>query len=343
MQAHFLLGPIPIPISSSSSVIGFYSSIIADSLPRTYPCNPISKSTLPLPLPRSNSIVSSWSAAIDGDRNHYELLGVARAASSKEIKKAFRLLARKVSSLSVPPSSADSAKESLDAICLMAYHPDVSKDSRAGDAFKSIRHAYEVLSNEVTRAQYDRALKLQETTDRRYRGKWYYTPDFEERQKTYRWTELKQKIQYERYHKYNKYRQDSARIDEEEGESDGQLRSPFLEVLKSTFLSLFLLQMFGSRLSLTFSSLVALLDRKLDWGYKIGYVIAWLLGGRAGVLLAICLSFASWVCGKSSSSVVAVVVVAMWVGTNLARYAPLPQGAVLTLLYMSIKLQVDLN
>ncbi|KAA0051283.1 DnaJ domain-containing protein [Cucumis melo var. makuwa] len=316
MQAHFLLGPIPIPISSSSSAIGFYSSIIADSLPRTYSCNPNSKSTLP--LPRSNSIVSSWSAAIDGDRNHYELLGVARAASSKEIKKAFRLLARK-------------------------YHPDVSKDSRAGDAFKSIRHAYEVLSNEVTRAQYDRALKLQETTDRRYRGKWYYTPDFEERQKTYRWTELKQKIQYERYHKYNKYRQDSARIDEEEGESDGQLRSPFLEVLKSTFLSLFLLQMFGSRLSLTFSSLVALLDRKLDWGYKIGYVIAWLLGGRAGVLLAICLSFASWVCGKSSSSVVAVVVVAMWVGTNLARYAPLPQGAVLTLLYMSIKLQVDLN
>ena len=94
MQAHFLLGPIPIPISSASSAIGFYSSLIADSLPRTYSCNPNSKSTLP--LPRSNSIVSSWSAAIDGHRNHYELLGVPPAASSKEIKKAFRLLARKV-------------------------------------------------------------------------------------------------------------------------------------------------------------------------------------------------------------------------------------------------------
>ncbi|XP_038906025.1 uncharacterized protein LOC120091928 [Benincasa hispida] len=317
MQAHLLLGPIPIPISSSSSAIGFYSSLIADSLRRTYSCNLISKSTIP--LPRSNSIVCSWSAAIDGDRNHYELLGVARAASSNEIKKAFRLLARK-------------------------YHPDVSKDSRAADAFKSIRHAYEVLANEVTRAQYDRALKLQESTNRRYRGKWYYTPDFEERSRTYRWAELKQKIQYERYNKYYRFREDSSHIDEDEEEgSSSQLRSPFLEVLKSTFLSLFLLQMFGSRLSLTFSSLVALLDRKLDSGYKIGYVIAWLLGGRAGVLLAICLSFASWVCGKSSSSVVAVVVVAMWVGTNLARYAPLPQGAVLTLLYMSIKLQVDLN
>lgn len=317
MQAHLLLGPIPISISSSSSAIGFYSSLIADSFRRTYSYNLNSKSTIP--LPRSNPLVCSWSAAIDGDRNHYEVLGVARAASSNEIKKAFRLLARK-------------------------YHPDVSKDSRAADAFKSIRHAYEVLANEVTRAQYDRALKLQESTDRRYRGKWYYTPDFEERSRTYRWTELKQKTQYERYHKYYKFREDSSRIDEDEGEgSSSQLRSPFLEVLKSTFLSLFLLQIFGSRLSLTFSSLLALLDRKLDSGYKIGYAIAWLLGGRAGVLLAICLSFASWVCGKSSSSLVAVVVVAMWVGTNLARFAPLPQGAVLTLLYMSIKLQADLN
>lgn len=26
----------------------------------------------------------------------------------------------------------------------MQYHPDVSKDSRAADLFKSVRHAYEV-------------------------------------------------------------------------------------------------------------------------------------------------------------------------------------------------------
>ncbi|EFH69253.1 predicted protein, partial [Arabidopsis lyrata subsp. lyrata] len=51
--------------------------------------------------------------------------------------------------------------------------------------------------------------------------------------------------------------------------------------------------------------------------------------------------FASWLCGKASSSVVVLMVVAMWVGSNLARHAPLPQGALLTLLYMSIKLQVD--
>ena len=89
--------------------------------------------------------------------------------------------------------------------------------------------------------------------------------------------------------------------------------------------------------SLTFSGLMAL------FGYKIGYVIVLILGRIGGILLTLCLSSASWVCGKTSSSVVVSVVVTMWVGSNLARYAPLPQGALLAPLYMSIKLQVDLN
>lgn len=154
-------------------------------------------------------------------------------------------------------------------------------------------------------------------------------------------------MQHERHWERFNVREDNSsnnEVDEvvEEGNTDEE-RGPFTEVLRSAFLSLFLLQTFGSRLSLTFSSLMALFDRKLDAGYKIGYVIAWILGGRGGVLLTLCLSFASWVCGKTSSSIVALVVVAMWVGSNLARYAPLPQGALLTLLYMSIKLQVDLK
>lgn len=154
-------------------------------------------------------------------------------------------------------------------------------------------------------------------------------------------------MQHERHWERYNVREDNSsdnEVDEvvEEGNT-AEERGPFTEVLRSAFLSLFLLQTFGSRLSLTFSSLMALFDRKLDAGYKIGYVIAWILGGRGGVLLTLCLSFASWVCGKTSSSIVALVVVAMWVGSNLARYAPLPQGALLTLLYMSIKLQVDLK
>lgn len=204
-----------------------------------------------------------------------------------------------------------------------------------------------VLSNEATRIQYDQELKFQENADRGYSGKWNQSPEYEHRETIYRWAELRWKMQQERYRKHYRYRvnEENSSDDQEvfeEGSTD-QERGPFTEVLRSAFLSLFLLRTFGSRWSLTFSSLMALFDRKLDVGYKIGYVIAWILGGRGGILLSLCLSFASWVCGKTSSSVVALVVVAMWVGSNLARYAPLPQGALLTLLYMSIKLQVDLN
>lgn len=147
-------------------------------------------------------------------------------------------------------------------------------------------------------------------------------------------------IYWEHYNVNEGY--NSSEREEEDGEEKLEERGSFIEVLRSAFMSLLLLQTFGSRLSLTFSSLMALFDRKLDTGYKIGYVMAWILGGRGGILLTLCLSFASWVCGKTSSSVVALVVVAMWIGSNLARYAPFPQGALLTLIYMSIKLQSDL-
>lgn len=192
----------------------------------------------------------------------------------------------------------------------------------------------QVLSNEITRKQYDRSLKLSQQP---YRKKWIYNTEFDDEIRMYKWAKLRQKMQNEAYweHHYND-------IGETEEEEKLEERGSFMEVLISAFMSLLLFKAFGSRLSLTFSSLGALFDRKLDAGYKIGYVMAWILGGRGGILLTLCLSFASWVCGKTSSSVVSVVVVAMWVGSCLARYAPLPQGALLTLIYMSIKLQSDL-
>lgn len=60
----------------------------------------------------------------------YETLGVSKGASSDEIKKAYRKLARK-------------------------YHPDINKDPGAEDKFKEINAAYEILSDEKKRAQYD--------------------------------------------------------------------------------------------------------------------------------------------------------------------------------------------
>lgn len=142
--------------------------------------------------------------------------------------------------------------------------------------------------------------------------------------------------------KHHNAEQDYDEEEEEDDERADEERGSFFEVVRSAFLSLFLMQTVGVRLSLTFSSLMALVDQNLDAGYKFGYLIAWMVGGRGGILLTIFLSFASWVCGKTSSGVVALVVVAMWFGSNVARCAPIPQGALLTLLYMSIKLHIDL-
>lgn len=63
-------------------------------------------------------------------KDYYEILGVNKNSSKKEIKKAFRKLA-------------------------MKYHPDKNKDVNAEENFKEINEAYEVLSNDAKRQKYD--------------------------------------------------------------------------------------------------------------------------------------------------------------------------------------------
>lgn len=201
----------------------------------------------------------------------------------------------------------------------------------------------QILSNETTRIQYDRALRFEKDSHRPLDGSWGYSAEYEDELRIYRWAYIKRKMQGAKYWQQSQSKEKRYSFyDGSDEVTEDEERDSFMEVLKSAFLSLFLMQTVGIRLSLTFSSLMAFLDQKLDTGYKIGYAIAWILGGRGGIMLTLCLSFASWVCGKTSSSLVAITVVAMWFGSHLARFAPLPQGALLTLLYMSIKLQVDL-
>tara|TARA_B100002003_G_C14148601_1_gene552381 strand:+ start:700 stop:1848 length:1149 start_codon:yes stop_codon:yes gene_type:complete len=64
-------------------------------------------------------------------QDYYEILGVNKNASDKEIKKAYRKLA-------------------------MKYHPDRNKSSEAEEKFKDISVAYGVLSDEDKRGMYDR-------------------------------------------------------------------------------------------------------------------------------------------------------------------------------------------
>ena len=65
-------------------------------------------------------------------RDPYDVLGVAKNASAKDIKSAFRKLAKK-------------------------YHPDQNPDDpKAKDRFAEINQAYEVVGDEEKRGQFDR-------------------------------------------------------------------------------------------------------------------------------------------------------------------------------------------
>ena len=72
-------------------------------------------------------------------KDYYSILGVSRNASGEEVKKAFRRLA-------------------------MRYHPDRNPGNslEAGELFKDINEAYEVLSNDDQRYQYDRMVSWAE-------------------------------------------------------------------------------------------------------------------------------------------------------------------------------------
>ena len=70
------------------------------------------------------------------EKDYYKSLGVPKNATAPEIKKAYRKLARQ-------------------------YHPDANKnDAKAEEKFKEISEAYDVLSDEKRRKEYDEARSL---------------------------------------------------------------------------------------------------------------------------------------------------------------------------------------
>lgn len=75
-------------------------------------------------------MASAEDSKTEDSRDYYEILGVQKEATKQEIHKAFRKLAKK-------------------------YHPDVNKDKNAQEDFIRIFKAYETLSDEKKRKEYD--------------------------------------------------------------------------------------------------------------------------------------------------------------------------------------------
>ncbi|ERN41300.1 DnaJ-class molecular chaperone with C-terminal Zn finger domain protein [Rubidibacter lacunae KORDI 51-2] len=73
-------------------------------------------------------------------RDYYEVLEISRDASAQEVKQAFRALARR-------------------------HHPDLQPDNpTAAETFRVLREAYDVLSDDVQRYQYNRQLERAQAT-----------------------------------------------------------------------------------------------------------------------------------------------------------------------------------
>ena len=78
---------------------------------------------------------------MDFSQDYYEILGLTGKATADDIKKAYRELAKK-------------------------YHPDINKSSTSEELFKLISEAYDVLSDDTKRTQYDLYRKFEIGTEK---------------------------------------------------------------------------------------------------------------------------------------------------------------------------------
>ncbi|RXG61862.1 Protein tumorous imaginal discs, mitochondrial [Armadillidium vulgare] len=120
-------------IIQSHNVLNLYSKNYATSIGPGVIINcDRRKKLLSLEESSVNCVVSSWlHSSASKKKDYYQILGVSKNSSAKEIKKAYYNLAKK-------------------------YHPDVNKNDPSAQAkFQEASEAYEVLSDDEKRRQYD--------------------------------------------------------------------------------------------------------------------------------------------------------------------------------------------
>lgn len=116
------------PIASVvTSVVSLSTTPVASSLPIARAALKLTPKTAVLAAKSADLHTSS---SLSANKDYYKTLGIEKKADGKAIKKAYFNLAKK-------------------------YHPDVNKTKEAESKFQEISEAYEVLSDDTKRQQYD--------------------------------------------------------------------------------------------------------------------------------------------------------------------------------------------
>lgn len=275
-------------------------------------------------------------------KDHYSVLGVTSTATPLDIKVAFRQLARK-------------------------YHPDVNKDLGADEMFKTIRLAYEILSNKMSRYAYDRSLQVQ---DQAYRKKTYkHHPSAYNRQRpvnagdsggTYWKTDYGDTWDFSsgawfRQDDADEFYRDFGKATAGRTPKDSWYRGHFekwvrkrgavfavgwescFEFLFIFCLASFIWHAFGAHLALTYFVFFILQSERHTAWCKLASVIAWLIGGHRGLTLQFGIATIRWLYGSAYDSAVAFFLVAIWIGGYLTEMIYLPRGAMLFMAHICLE------
>lgn len=270
--------------------------------------------------------VGRLSAIVRCSLDHYQTLGVVSGATTKEIKLAYRHLARK-------------------------FHPDVSKSTDAEGRFREIKDAYEVLTDEGRRRDYDANLvraaaalqalrRIAAQAHRRRTGEGSQPPVA--------------RRHVEARPPWPPYRGmahgSSGR--EESGAGRFASRPPERQRQRATrqgakwkllrwrhaswpervswkasadvfgvWLCSVLWAVYGSQATCTVLALPLVLSWEAAPGFKVAGAIAWCCGGHVGVGMAVLLHVILRVFGNAQQGRVAVLALSLWVGRQASLYA----------------------